>query len=138
MQRFIELTLEQSLVPTITRPTRITKTTATLIDNILVSQSYCHKFSSHVLVDDTSDYLPTLVILHDICHNKKDKISITSRDTRKCNMTALREYITDYDWTEHLQSNDCDINVKGVPNTLTSTIDHFIPERNREINYKNL
>ena len=39
--RFIDLNLEQELVPTITRPSHITKSTATLIDNILVSQKFC-------------------------------------------------------------------------------------------------
>ena len=80
-QCFIEMTLEESLVPTITRPTRITKTTATLIDNLPVSQNYSGKFSSHVLIDNTSDHLPTLVVHHDIKHSKKEKLSITSRDT---------------------------------------------------------
>ena len=36
-QHFLDLIHEQGLMPTITRPTRITKSTATLIDNIFVS-----------------------------------------------------------------------------------------------------
>ena len=41
---FIDLNLEYDLVPTITRPMRITKTSTTLIDNILVSQKSCGRF----------------------------------------------------------------------------------------------
>ena len=111
-QRFIESTLEQSLVPTIMRPTRITKTTATLTDSIIVSQNYCGKFSSHVLIDNTSDHLPTLVMLHDIKHLKNKKISITSRDTQKSNLMALRANLNEHDWTEDLQSNEYDRNIE--------------------------
>ena len=134
-QHFIESTLEQSLVPTITRPTRITKTTATLIDNIIVSQNYCGKFSSHVLIDSTSDHLPILVMLHDIKHLKNKKISITSRDTRKINLMAN---LNEHDWTEDLQSNEYDRNIERIHKRLIDKIDHFIPERTRQINYKNL
>ena len=137
-QRFIELTLEQSLVPTIIRPTRITKTTATLTDNIIVSQNYCGKFSSHVLIDNTSDHLPTLVMLHDIKHLKNKKISITSRDTQKSKLMALRANLNEHDWTEDLQSNEYDRNVERIHKRLIDKIDHFIPERTRQINYKNL
>ena len=37
---FIQSNLDFGLIPTVTRPTRITNTSATLIDNIIVSQIY--------------------------------------------------------------------------------------------------
>ena len=42
-QEFLELNLDTDLKPTITRPTRITTKTATLIDNIFISQRLQHK-----------------------------------------------------------------------------------------------
>ena len=59
---FIDLNLEHDLVPTITRPTCLTKSSATLIDNILVSQKYCGRFESNILIDDISDHLPRLSV----------------------------------------------------------------------------
>ena len=35
---FTEMLLDNGMVPTITKPTRISKTTATLIDNILIRE----------------------------------------------------------------------------------------------------
>ena len=35
-QQFLEVTLESNLIPTITKPTHVTNTSATLIDNILI------------------------------------------------------------------------------------------------------
>ena len=39
-KEFIEVNLENELIPTITKPTRITRNTATLIDNIIIGRDY--------------------------------------------------------------------------------------------------
>ena len=43
---FAEMLLDNGMIPTITKPTRISKTTATLIDNILVSEDLQETFNS--------------------------------------------------------------------------------------------
>ena len=60
---FIETNLDFGMIPTVTRPTRITKSTATLIDNILVSQNLCGRYISNILVNDMSDHLPSVCVL---------------------------------------------------------------------------
>ena len=60
---FIQNNLDFGLIPTITRPTHITNTSATLIDNIIVSQNLCGSYTSSILINDTSDHLPTVCIL---------------------------------------------------------------------------
>ena len=37
---FLELNLEKQLLPTITKPTRVTRSTATLIDNVIVGRKF--------------------------------------------------------------------------------------------------
>ena len=58
-QHFNEIMLENNLLPTITRPTQITQSSATLIDNIFVSENLHRFFESAVLLEDISDHLPT-------------------------------------------------------------------------------
>jgi hypothetical protein len=53
--------LTASIVPTITKPTRITNTTATLIDNIYVKYLTNVKISSGIILSDISDHLPVFV-----------------------------------------------------------------------------
>ena len=60
---FIQNNLDFGLIPTITRPTSITNTSATLIDNIIVSQNLCGLYTSSILINDTGDHLPTVCIL---------------------------------------------------------------------------
>ena len=62
-QEFLECIFDHNLLPTITKPTRISKTSATLIDNILISKKLQPNYESLIIVDDLSDHLPCLVKL---------------------------------------------------------------------------
>lgn len=57
---YIDLIYSYSLIPTIYKPTRITKTTATLIDNILTNSENVQK--SAIFVTDISDHMPTALV----------------------------------------------------------------------------
>ena len=90
---FIQNNLDFGLIPTITRPTRITNTSVTLIDNIIVSQNLCGSYTSSILINDTSDHLPTVCVLNSLISTKKEPIIIKSRDTRLRNLSALKRQI---------------------------------------------
>ncbi len=53
--------VSNGLIPTITKPTRITHTSATLIDNIYVSSNTNSHIQSSILCYDISDHMPILV-----------------------------------------------------------------------------
>ena len=65
-KKFVELLESFHQIPSITRPTQITKSSATLIDNIFVPTTLTLSFNSYLLVDDMSDHLPTLVVLRNV------------------------------------------------------------------------
>ena len=62
-KRFIEDILNLDLFPTIMQPSRITSQSATLIDNIYVSEQLHCSFESTILRNDMSDHLPLLTML---------------------------------------------------------------------------
>ena len=138
MNEFIQSNLDFGLMPTITKPTRITKTSATLIDNIIVSQNLCGSFTSSVLINDISDHLPTACIIPSMIHSKKELVVVTSRDTRPKNMKALRRQLSGIDWNEVTKSESCSDNLETFTNILTNMINMCIPERTRHINHKRL
>ena len=76
-QDFLEFLVEKELYPVITRPTRITKTSATLIDNIIMSHTLYSKSHNSVLINDLSDHLPCILIIHGINTGKGETITIT-------------------------------------------------------------
>ena len=62
---FIDLNLNSEMIPCITKPTRITKTSATLIDNVMISRVLQRSYDSFVILEDISDHLACLVVLKD-------------------------------------------------------------------------
>ena len=62
-QSLIDDLNDKDILPMITCPTRITQNTATLIDNIFVSEKMHHSFESAILLSDISDNLPILTLM---------------------------------------------------------------------------
>ena len=84
---FLEVNLKRNLLPTISKPTRITTKSATLIDNIFLSTRLQNTMESTFIINDMSDHLPCLVIIKNQRKCLKENKTITSRpltDTNKC------------------------------------------------------
>ena len=75
-QELIHTILDDGMMPTITQPTRLSHTSATLIDNILINQKENENYDSYVLIDNISDHLPCACVLHDVKASKKDTKAI--------------------------------------------------------------
>ena len=135
---FIDLNLEYDLVPTITRPTCITKTSATLIDNILVSQKCCGRFESNSLIDKISDHLPTIIVLKDMYTNKKEKVQIKSRDMCPSAINVAIRHLEGVDWTDHMKNRNYDDNVSKIHQTVIEILDEFMPETIHSVSHKKL
>ena len=81
-QQFINLNLDYDLFPVITRPTRITHTSATLIDNIFLESKLTGQTTNKIIIDDISDHLPTITIIENLNPSTNKWVEITSRDVR--------------------------------------------------------
>ena len=135
---FLEEILNVGLLPTISRPTRITKNTATLIDNILIDHKHGEQFESYVVIDDTSDHLPCLTIVKNVLMNKHTKIKIESRDTRDKNLKLLKARLRDTDWDKLLDTENVNEMTKNFHAKLCEEIERFCPKTVRNINYSKL
>ena len=59
-KNFLETLHDENLFPAIKRPSRITQTSATLIDNVFLSEILYRQIDSTLLLRDISDHLPSL------------------------------------------------------------------------------
>ena len=82
-REFVCINENNNLVPGITKPTRITNTSAILIDNIFVSDTYVPMIRSQIIIDDISDHLQICVILENINIGAKERKRITTRKMSK-------------------------------------------------------
>ena len=76
---FLETNLRKSLIPCISKPTRITHKTATLIDNIMTSPIIQSNQCPYILVEDLSDHMPILVKFKNQNKSMKGHKTIKSR-----------------------------------------------------------
>ena len=78
-QNFLDFILNHGLVPMIKCPTWITNSTATLIDNVFLSGTLQHNFNSLILLEDTSDHLPLMVLLRQTKMHDKTPLQFETR-----------------------------------------------------------
>ena len=135
-ERFLNTNLSLNLIPTITRLTRITKSTATLIDNIFISQHWMSNYSSGVLVDNISDHLPSITTVKNLKVSKKEPITITSRDTWQKNVTALKASLAAINWQNLFTQNSPNTNMTQLHDKLAKEINHFTPVKTYTVNPK--
>ena len=104
-QTFLENTLNANLIPTIMRPTRITKSSSTLIDNIYISNQLNYKFDSCILLSDISDHMPTFTI---IWQNKSKKIGPVEFKTCNLKENKTKQLVAEQEkinWSDRIQFN---------------------------------
>ena len=97
---FLDEMYSNMFFPLITRPTRITSHTATLIDNIFTNHFH-HHLKSGLLFTDILDHLPVFSIYFDQTRScQKTNDLITFRDKNKNNIIKFKEQLGSINWSE--------------------------------------
>ena len=133
---FLEAIYDKGLFPTITKPTRITTTSATLIDNILVDDTLYASSKSGIIIDDSSDHLPCYCVLGNLNPHRTEDIEISSRDTRKGNLDKLREHLKNENPLLPLHGNNTNEQFDNFHTKLTDLIDQYLPLTTRRIPHR--
>ena len=97
-QEFLNLLLDNNLTPTITKPSRITKSTATLIDNIIISRKLANSYECGLIINDNSDHLPCFNILNDVMPGIKRPIEISHRKLTQKVIKNMRTDLLGVNW----------------------------------------
>lgn len=129
---FLNLNLDSGLLPTIVKPTRITHSTATLIDNIYVRSRQVFQSKAAILTTDISDHLPCLLLIDCECKQSKESIKFQHR---KLDDTALMNIKTDIgntDWSElnQLDSND---GYNLLVTKITESLNKYAPQKETKL-----
>ena len=135
---FIDIVLQNNLLPTVTRPTRITKTTATLIDNILISNQLYMNTYNVIVIDDISDHLPCLSVIKNFKLTRRESIQIESRNFSPKNISNITNDINTTDWVKVLSDHDANAQFDIFQKQLLSTIDKHSPLKKINISSKKI
>ena len=127
-QEFLECILDHNLLPTITKPTRISKTSATLIDNILISKKLQPNYESLIIVDDLSDHLPCLVKLKNF-KPTGTKNFILKRVINNKAVKNISEDISKIDWNMKMKDKPASDSFHEFHSELLLTLNKHAPEK---------
>ena len=136
--QFLEKNIELDLVPSISKPTRITRKTATLIDNVIISQSLQAQMCPHLIVEDISDHLPILILLKDLNKSVRGSNLIKIRNVNTINLEKIGSDIRRHNWQKLLSNSNASQSFSTFHKILCDTIDKHAPETIKRINAKKI
>ncbi len=131
---YVDLLFSHGFIQTISKPTRCTDHSSTLIDHCITnSTSYSH--NSNVLTTLVSDHFP---ILYQINHDKQQNAqkTIEYRDFSDENMTNFKKALKSISWEPLLNSTDTQLAYNIFEETFTSLYDIYFPLLTKKFNIK--
>ena len=134
-RKFIDLLLDNDTLPVITKPTRITKTTATLLDNLIISKNLQSAFESGILVDDMSDHLPCYLKLPQINPSLKAPEKVNYRKLDDKSINGIKTDLTEHDWSK-LSAETANEAFSTFHGVLSNLLDEHAPEKTHVVKYK--
>ena len=100
-KELIDINLDNNLIPTITKPTRITRNSSTLIDNIIVGKQF-HDYKANIRISDISDHLPLILKSYPPKLYKRQPLSPIKRDISEQKCETINSRLQDIDWNMEL------------------------------------
>ena len=125
--KFINQLLSSSFYPLITKPTRITERSATLIDNILTNRLDNNNITG-ILFCDLSDHLPVFTIEQNATIRKKQNLTNMKRRITKENIYKLKEKLETTDWEDLGQNEDPNKSYDRFYSKFFAMYDECIPK----------
>lgn len=132
----LETNLNNGLLPTIIRPTRITHSTATLIDNINISLNLSKTYKSSIIISDISDHLPCVTLISTSSKKKLPPFNKTFRKLDDNSISSIKQDLNTFNW-ESLNHFDCNTAYEQFTNFLFNTLNKHAPEKKKTISYDN-
>lgn len=132
---FIDAMYSAGLYPCITKPSRITTHSATVIDNIFTNN--ISNLESGLLINDITDHLP-IFVLHECKHYNLDtsKINIQRRLRTDYTLNKLKNDLLAQDWKHVYEEGDVDLAYSLFLNTFLTLYYKNCPIQQSEITSK--
>jgi hypothetical protein len=131
-ETLLETFLTGGIVPLINKPTRITHSTATLIDNIYTKLHPGLKITSGILCYDISDHLPLITLIGNTMTEKPKPLTFTHRPLCDEQVNKISSELKSVNW-DFLQLSDTETSYNGFLEKLTNVIDKHAPVKTKTI-----
>ena len=135
-QNFIDIMFEYGFMPCISKPTRVTSKSATLIDNIFTNNysSYSSALNG-ILYTDVSDHFPTFHI-DVMSFTDNEPKYVQKREFNSLNIDKFNARIADVDWNDVLSSDEVQTSYSLFHEKFSCIYDECFPLRYVKIGYR--
>ena len=131
---FVNMIFEYSGIPVITKPTRVGPTSATCLDNIIISKVNSLSYSG-ICIEDISDHFPVFYCFSDESHKATNKTANHDNNHNfqvpnnfsKQNLKKLKSELGKQTWSTVLSEEDPSIAADLLNATITYTIQDTCP-----------
>ena len=121
---------------TIVKPTRVTSTSATLIDHIWTN-NFNNNIKNGIIYTDISDHFPVFSVFKiNSCKVKDSKISITYRDFSEANISLFKDCISNVCWDLAYASSNPNVIYDNFVNIFNACFNKFFPVNVKQIKRK--
>ena len=124
---FVNNVLSHSFIPVITRPTRLTFTSATVIDHIYTND-VTSKAKSGIIITDVADHFGTFYMKTKKCTENQAKYK-TIRQYNENNMNVFKNLIKQHDFTEIFTLDDTNLAYNTFIQNLQNAHDQAFPKK---------
>ena len=132
---FLESMYSYGLFPLISKPTRMTQTTETLIDNIFtndVTNSHCHQ---GIFFNDISDHFPVFHIINVVRSDPSKKV-YWARTIDDKSINDFMHHLYKINWTDVLHSGEGTVAFELFYNKFSQVFENIFPLKKIQICYK--
>ena len=127
-QCFLEINLAANIIPSITKPTRVTTSSATLIDNIFVRTALPESIKSGIVVDNTSDHFILITEIANPCVTQCEPECYTTRKVGNTETNKISRSIDGINWKDRLLNKTADEAFNDFHDTLINAMNTVSPE----------
>ena len=132
---FVDTMLEHGMIPTISKPTRVTKNSATLIDNIFTNivKNSSSVFSG-LLYTDLTDHFPVFFIDSSTSLEINDSV-IYKRVYSDVNINKFNDGLSKTDWTSVLSARDAQKAYTNFHDIMSNLYNECFPLKEFKLGY---
>ena len=136
VRRFIDCMYSVSLIPIITRPTRITEHSQTLIDNFFLHNPT--NYFASTLLSDISDHFPIILICKDVFSSGpiREGIQVRFRQINDRTLNNFYNEISSHSFNDVLDQHDVCSATNKLCDVLFKCYDNKCPIKTKTLSYK--
>ena len=127
------------MIPTINKPTRVTKETATTIDHIITTNFVRNNFKTAIIKSDVSDHFPICIFIPSTnLFTKNDVIYQYTRTINDKKIEVFLQNLYQYDWDTIKTNQDANEAYDNFISPFCTIYGTFFPMNKIKIKTKNL